>query len=200
MHRFLAPLFLLLTLSMNVSANVGPPFRIPEDRKLAQPRLQFKGIADYPDYVFVIKCNIGFRISIVQQVKDDKEFTIAIEETKRIEEKGSLYLYAIPKKKFDKLKKEDPPSKWIEGDRDGTLFEICKDIPTTIPKTSKEYPLIRYQVIIQEGELRAKKLEPKPSEDPKKSSSLRPIGIGVLCCLSLAWLGVWFVRRGSQKG
>ncbi len=196
MHRLLAPLSLLSMFSMTVFANFGPPY-IPKDQKLAEPRLQFTGIADQAEYAFVLRYGITYLGPKYIEVKDDKEFKMTFQKTDRISEMNSLTLFALKRKDFEKRQKDDPSLKWLSEKTEGVLVAELKPLNTTIPNTLKENPLNRYQATIKEGKLKVEQTEPKPSEEPKKSLSLQPIGVGVLSCISLAWFGVWFWRRNS---
>lgn len=196
MHRLLAPLFLLSIFSIPTFANFGPPY-IPKDQKLAEPRLQFTGITDQPEYAFVLRYSVTYLGGIPIEVKDDKEIKITFQKTDRISVMNSLTLYALKRKDFEKRQKDDPSLKWLTEKTEGVLIAELKPLDTTIPNTLKENPLNRYQVTIKEGKLNVEQTDPKPSEEPKKSLSLQPIGVGVLSCLSLAWFGVWFWRRNS---
>ncbi len=69
---------------------------------------------------------------------------------------------------------------------------------TTAAADAKEVPVTTYRVTLKDGKLSAEKVEPKKSDPAKPSSSLPPWPFAIVASFSIAWLGLWFARRGAK--
>ena len=168
---------------------------LPPDIKYVDPRVSFEGIDKYSDQVFFLRFitftgGPGGAPPTLIEVKDTKAFNLKAQ--RRI---ANMQLLTMNRDEFNKRAKSEEPSKWLNDKADGVVSANLTAPSTTASSSAKEAPVTQYRVQLKEGKLTVEKLE------EKKGSLASPPGlaplwvIGLVGSLSLASLGLWFVRR-----
>jgi len=170
---------------------------LPKDVKYVDPMVRFDGVSKHPDHVFVLRfltftggpANI---LHTVIEVKDDKAFNLNAQ--RRLTD---MSLLAMDRKAAEKA---GPTIAWTEK-TPGILAAKLVTPPTTAPATQKEPTVTTYAVAIKDGKLTAEMARAtKPGSAPPPQASLPPVwAVGVVAACSVAWFGLWFVRRGRQE-
>jgi hypothetical protein len=171
---------------------------LPKDIKYVDPRVKFEGVEKYSDYVFYLRfltftggpANTPYTLI---EVKDDKVFNLNAQ--RRL---LNMNLLAMERKEFEKRAKEAPPSKWLTDKTEGILKATVPIPATTAPVTLKEAPVTTYSVTLTDGKLKAEMVETKKSSAAPVDPSSAWI-LGIVASFSLAWFGLWFVRRGRNQ-
>ena len=178
---------LLSTFVSNASADTAPP----PGHKRVNPYVRFEGIEKHADHLFYVQLQTfsggpGPKPNRLSQVIDSAPFTFYAED--RIQ---TLFLLAIERKEFDKRSKDETSLEWLTDKADGVKSALINSRSTT------------YCVSLKDGKLTlelVKELKHTEAEDQRRTeappSSLLPMwAFGLVSALSLAGLGIWFVRR-----
>lgn len=187
-----------LTVATVAFGNAGPA-PLPKNRKVAEPPVKFEGVEKATDYVFYLRYSVLYQGSTLVEVKDSGTLKLDLKFKDRIPNVNLMVLLAVERKEFEKRKKADPKLDWLTIKTDGVLAVEVPPPPTTVPADAKETPTTTYRVAIKDGKLIAEKVENKQAtpKDKEPVSLLPTWAIGVVCSLSVAWLGVWFSRRAA---
>lgn len=195
------PVALLSTLAIATAAfaNAGPP-PLPKGHKVAEPVMSFEGIDKHPDTVFHLYYYGYFVKRTLIEVTDSKAIKLDFMRKESAPQINYMALKAMDRKEFDKRKKADPELKWFDDPKaDGVLTAKLTPPATTVPIASKEMPAAAYRVTLQDGKLSAEKTESK-NRDGDRPTGLLPLWtFGIVGSLSIAWLGIWFVRREAAN-
>jgi hypothetical protein len=188
-----------LVMAGTLWANAGPP-PLPKDRKVAEPPVRFEGIDAHPDYVFHLYFYGNFMPEARIEVKDANPFKLDFKRKDRTPTVSYMAIVALRRTDFDKRKQDDPSLKWLTANptTQGALAARLTPPETTVPVTVKEIPVTTYRVTLKDGKLSAEKVEQKKSGAANPSGLLPTWTIGIVSSLSIAWLGLWFARRGAS--
>ena len=169
---------------------------LPSDLKYIDPRMRFDGVEEHKDYVFHLRfltfsggpANTPYRLI---EVKDAKPFDLKSQ--RRL---TGMALLAMERKEFDKRAKDDPSLKWLTDKTEGVL-KASINAPSTVGSVKdKEVPVTEYKTSIKDGKLSAElQKKEKPRSEAAPDGRLPQLAFGVFSALSLAVLGIWFVRR-----
>ena len=189
-------LFTLAVSLVSVSA-VSADIPLPKNLKYVDPRVRFDGIDKYEDYVFYLRfltftggpAGVPHRL---MEVKDTKAFNLKAE--RRL---GNMSLLAIERKDFDKRSKEDPSLKWLTDKTEGVLAATFNSPSTTGSVNDKEVPVTAYRAAIKDGKLTVELVKAEKRGDAGPAGLMPMWLLAIVGSLSLACLGIWFVRRRS---
>ncbi|HYV36532.1 MAG TPA: hypothetical protein VE988_12545 [Gemmataceae bacterium] len=203
-----------------VSANSGPP-KLPEDQKRIDPPVRFEGVEKHADYVFYLIAG-GYYLSPVSvEVKDSNAGVLDFSKGAKSGAPviSTMVLLAMDRKDFEKRAKDDPKPKWLfdrkeiekRASSDPSLKWVHQEVggfmaakldppAPTMPITVKDVPVTTYRVTLKDGKLTAEKVEGKKSGEGPQASLLPTWAFGIVSSLSIAWLGIWFARRGTTRG
>jgi hypothetical protein len=185
-----------------VLANAGPPpSPLPTGHRVADPSVRFEGTDRHKDRVFCLVSAVAITGTTVTEVKGEEPIKLDFKLTDR-KPQVYLFLVAVERAEFERRKKEDPTHAWLKPlEPPAGVLKVRLTAPeTTVPATVKEIPVTTYRVAIKDGKLTAERADEKPA-DPKGPSGMLPmLGFGLAVSLSLAWLGLWFARRGTPAG
>jgi len=191
-----------LALVAAVFANAGPP-PLPKGHKVAEPPVRFEGIDKHPDHIFHLCYGGTFLGVTVVEIKDANviklKFKFGLNSQDHKPNLSYMALVAMERKEFEKRQKENPSLKWLYDEPKAKGVLEAKLVPpaTTVPITVKEIPVTTYRVTLKNGKLSAEKVEDKKRGAEGPTGSLSPLTFGIASSLSMAWLGIWFARRGS---
>jgi hypothetical protein len=188
-----------MTLAGVVLANAGPA-PLPKGRKVVEPPVRFVGLDKHPDYVFhAYFCATYFGCNLAE-VKEGEPITIKFSKDsfKGRVPAARLYLLALERTEFEKRKKDDPSLTWLTEEKkgNGVLWAELKAPETTAPETVKEVPTTTYRITLKDGKLSGEKMEEKKSS-ANEALLLPSWALGLVGSVALAWLGLWFTRRGK---
>lgn len=170
---------------------------LPPNFKYVIPRVRFDGVKKHADYVFTLRFETEGRAPNSRHhglivVNDDTPFDFNVQ---RI---FGMSLLAMERKEFSKRVKEDPSLKWLTDETDGVLRASVSPPSTTGSVKDKEVPVTAYKVLLKDGKLTVElQKADKARSDAAPDSRLPQVAFGIFSALSLALLGVWFVRRPS---
>ena len=191
-RQIVSALAVSLVLAPSASADVVRP-----GEKSVNPLVRFMGIEEHQEHVFYLQIQREQRNEPDKpspkliEVKDSTPFNLNA--GFRLE---SMYLLAIERKEFDKRAKDDPSLKWLTEEADGVMCAY-PIMPSTIGLIDDvAVPLTSYRVTLQNGRLQ---VEGPDIEKVQKKSAwgnfMLMAAAGIFIALSLATLGIWFVRR-----
>jgi hypothetical protein len=172
---------------------------LPKDIKYVDPRVRFEGIDAHADYVFHLRFLTfvggpnGVPYTVIE-VKDAKPFNLNAQ--RRL---INMQLLAVERKEFEKRAKDEPSLKWLTDKTEGVLAAKVVSPSTTAPISIKEVPVTTYRVTLQDGKLKVELVEDKKRGQAAPFGSWPNVAFGVVSALSLAWFGIWFVRRGRAS-
>lgn len=176
--------------------NAGLP-TVPKGHKVAEPPVRFEGTDKHADYVFYLHYWTNFGTNALVEVKGAEPIKLKFSDRDNIVPSVHMGLLAVERPEFEKRKKQDPSLKWLAEGKDGVLAAELKATPETIaPATVKEVPVTTYRVTLKDGKLSAEKMEPKKSGAANPAGMVPSWAFGLVSSLSIAWLGLWFARRG----
>ncbi len=178
-----------------VSGNAGPA-RLPKDHKRIDPPVRFEGIEKHSEYVFHVQCGGAYLSYRTFQVKDAKSFPLDFPNFKdRAPTISYMVLLAMKRQDFEKRAKADPKLEWLTEKTEGVLSVKLAPPSLVAPVTVKEIPVTTYRVTIKDGKLTAEKVAGAKSSAAPPASLLPNWAFGLVGSASVAWLGLWFVRR-----
>jgi hypothetical protein len=167
---------------------------LPPGIQYVVPRVRFAGVEKYPDHVFYLKFTTGTgapKTPMRFEVKKAEPITLTGSQ-RRI---TNMYLLALDRKEFEKRKGEDATFAWLSEKTPGVLSASLIPPSTTGSTKDKEVPVTEYEAAITDGKLTVSKVKMKASSELAPDREMRPWVIGIAIALSLAFFGVWFVRR-----
>lgn len=187
-------LVLSISIGLVVAAGARANAPLPKSLKFFEPPVRFEGIDKHADHVFHMRYVAGIPgypgPPKLVEVRDSKEIKIdGIHIWK-------ITLLAVERKEFEKRAKDDPKLDWLTEKSRGVLAVDVEQPSTTMPKTLKSPPVTTYRVSLNEGKLKAEKFEEKNKSSGGPGLGLLPIwALGIVCSVSLSWLGIWGARR-----
>lgn len=126
------------------------------------------------------------------EVKDDKAFNLKAQ--RRLLD---FKLLAVERKEYERRATADPTFDWLTDKAAGVLTAELPTPPTVGKVSDKEAPVTTYRVAIKDGKLSAEKVGGVEGATPGRSSALVPgWAVGIIAAAGLAWLGLWWTRRG----
>jgi len=190
-----------LLVATAVSANFGPPY-LPKDHKIADPSVRFEELDKHQDYIFYVSYGQMYTSKPAAhiEVKDSKPIKLYLNVTSpdRKPVFSYLTLLAMDRKEIEKRKKEDPTLAWFNPKASGLLTVSLAQPETSVPVTAKDGVMTSHRIALKDGKLTAEKIEAKGGADEPMAALLPTWAFGVVSSLSVAWLGIWFARRGSS--
>jgi len=167
---------------------------LPSNLKYVTPRVRFDGIDKCTDYTFFLKYYSGPGNPYAsppchREVKNAEVFEMT--GGRRI---VSVQLFAVPREEANKLRAKDPTLSWL-NDKTPGLKAGVRAPSTTAPATAREVPVTAYQVTLKGETLTAEQAKENKRSEAAPENGLRLWIIGVSLSLSLAFLGIWLVRR-----
>ena len=199
------------TLSLMTASLALGDIPVPPNMKYVIPRMVFDGVEKHADYVFYLRFETegrapNSRHNGLIEVEDEKPFDFNVQ---RI---FGMSLLAMERKEFDKRAKEDPSLKWLTDKTDGVLTASVSTPSTTGSVNDKEVPITANKVTLKDGKLTVELQEAdkarsdaapdsrlpqanKARSDAAPDRRLSQVAFGIFIALSLAFLGVWFLRR-----
>lgn len=191
-----------LLIARAASADMSPS--MPKGYKYADPRVNFEGIEQHPDYVFHLRY-LTYGGKGKQRDDDATHSTIPVKDSKAFSLKTKeyltdVYLLAMDRKEFDKRAKEDPTLNWLTDKTEGVLRASITELRTNVSEDVKEVPVITYRISLKDGKLSAE-LDQKKKSEAGPFRMLPGWAFGLMISLALAWFGLWFAwRYNNGKG
>ncbi len=189
--RYLLALSFVLSAVLPVYADIA----LPKDLKQIDPRVRFDGVEKYADHVFVLKFKTfsggpAMTPFTTIEVKDSKDFNLKAQ--RRILD---MHLLAVERKDYEKLKKDDSSLNWLTDKMPGVLRANVQTPSTVMSVKLKEVPITTYRVSLKDGKLSAELVSELKRSEAAPEGMLPTWTVALAFSLSLAGLGVWFVRR-----
>ena len=163
--------------------------------KVVDPRVSFVGIDEYPDYVFYLRYqasrgaeDIPYRMI---EVKDVSAFNLSVRN-----HLGHMFLLAIKRSEFNKRAMDDLSLNWLTEKSTEVIHAVLRKPSTRGSIYDVQAPVSAYRVTLQNGQINVDGPDVETFPHPSAWVNVLPMFVfGIFIALSLATLGIWFVRR-----
>lgn len=175
-------------------------------RNVKTPRVRFEGIEKNTDYIFYLQYSLSYPHPHFDEFYNVPHNPIEIRDEKAIElsidDHGFASMKLIAVKRVDAARMSKDEKGWISENTPAVLIANLETPETYVRKTllwriTKD-PITTYRIHMEGNNLSVENLSKDKKRSDARLDRLPTIMAGLAISLSMATLGLWFVRRGSR--